>query len=360
MQTPSTHQPEPNPQAEAPISKPRRRIVSGMRPTGKLHLGHLLGAIDSWRRLQDDYDCFYMIADWHALTTSYKNPAEIRSNIREVVLDYLAGGVDPSRCAFYVQSDVPEIAQLHLLLSMATPVAWLERTPTYKDLISNLGGDIATYGFLGYPVLMTADIIIFKADLVPVGQDQVPHLELCREIVRRFNTFYGPVFPEPHPQLTRFAAVPGLDGRKMSKSYDNSILLGDEPDVIRQKMRTAITDPGKVYRGEPGRPELCTVYYYHKIFSQGEEAEVASACRSGALGCVDCKKKVTERVVESLEPLRQRRRALAEDVDALDAMLEAGAVKAREVASRTLDEATSAMGMRPPATRGRHGSTASA
>jgi tryptophanyl-tRNA synthetase len=333
----------------------RRRIVSGMRPTGKLHLGHLMGAIESWRQLQDAYDCFYMIADWHALTTSYRQPHEIRGHIREVVLDYLAGGVDPSRCTFYVQSDVPEIAELHLLLSMTMPVSWLERTPTYKDQIANLGGDIATYGFLGYPVLMTADIIIFKADVVPVGLDQVPHLELCREIVRRFNTLYGPVFPEPQPHLTRFAAVPGLDGRKMSKSYDNSLLLSDEADAIRQKMRSALTDPGKVYRGEPGRPEICTVYYYHKVFNASQEGEIGAACRAGSLGCVDCKKSAAERVVEALAPLQERRRALAEDSEGLDALLAQGAVRAREVAAQTLDQARSTMGLKRSISKGADG-----
>ncbi|MBM3460936.1 MAG: tryptophan--tRNA ligase [Armatimonadetes bacterium] len=333
---------------EAISTSRRKRILSGMRPTGKLHVGHLMGAIENWKRLQDEFECFYMVADWHALTTAYREPQEIRARVHEMVLDYMAGGVDPERCVFYVQSDVPEIAQLHLLLSMIVPVSWLERSPSYKDQITQLGSDIATYGFLGYPVLMTCDIIIFKAQVVPVGQDQVPHLELCREIVRRFNGFYGPVFPEPHPRLTRFAAVPGLDGRKMSKSYGNDILLADEPDTIRQKMRNVLTDPGKVYKGDPGRPEICTVYYFHKIYNQAEEKEIFEGCHSGALGCVDCKKRCSEAIVRGLEPLQERRRALAANPGAIDEMLREGGMRAREVARETLAEAREVMGLGAP------------
>jgi tryptophanyl-tRNA synthetase len=323
----------------------RKRILSGMRPTGKLHIGHLLGAIDNWKQLQDEYECFYMIADWHALTTAYKNPKDVPNDIREVILDYLAGGVDPTRATFYVQSDVPEIAHLHLLLSMIVPVSWLERSPSYKDQITQLGSDIATYGFLGYPVLMTTDIIIFKAEAVPVGQDQVPHLELCREIVRRFNNLYRPVFPEPQPKLTRFAAVPGLDGRKMSKSYGNSILISDEPNVIEKKMKSCITDPQKQYRGDPGRPEICTVYYFHKTFNEADTPEIYQGCTSGQLGCVDCKKRATAGMLKHLEPIQQRRKELAANPQQIDQMLAEGAQKARTVAARTLDQARRAMGL---------------
>ena len=333
-----------------PPSAPARRtrILSGMRPTGKLHIGHLLGAIESWRQLQESYDCFYMVADWHALTTGYKNAASIKDEIREIVLDYLAGGVDPDRCTFYVQSDVPEIAQLHLLLSMITPVGWLERVPTYKDQVEALGSDIATYGFLGYPVLMTTDIIMFKAEIVPVGQDQVAHLELCREIVRRFNALYRPVFPEPQPKLTRFAAVPGIDGRKMSKSYGNDLLISDPPEVIEKKLKTAITDPRRVYRRDPGRPELCTVFQYHKIFSpEATQREVFEGCHAGALGCVDCKKKASASMAEGLAPVQERRRTLAAAPDLSDDMLAQGARRAREVAAATLDDARDAMGLAP-------------
>ena len=326
----------------------RKRLLSGMRPTGKLHIGHLLGAIENWRNLQEQFECFFMVADWHALTTGYRDAARVRQEIRELVLDYVAGGVDPERCTFYVQSDVPEIAHLHLLLSMITPVSWLERTPTYKDQVEALGTDVATYGFLGYPVLMTTDIVIFKAEAVPVGQDQVPHLELCREIVRRFNNLYRPIFPEPQPRLTRFAAVPGLDGRKMSKSYGNDLLLGDGPELIEKKMKSCITDPGKVYRRDPGRPALCTVYQFHKIFSASEEqAEVFAGCTSGALGCVECKKRATRSVTDSLAPLQERRRVLAQRPEAIDAMLATGAHRARQVARATLDEARDAMGLAP-------------
>ena len=308
-----------------------------------------MGVVENWKRLQHDYECFYMVADWHALTTAYKKPGELQSNIQEVILDYLAGGVDADNCVFYVQSHVPEIAQLHLLLSMTVPVSWLERCPTYKDQVVQLGSDIATYGFLGYPVLMTADIIIFKAQRVPVGQDQVPHLEVCREIVRRFNGFYGPVFPEPQPLLTSSPAVPGLDGRKMSKSYGNSILLSDDAASIEKKMRSAITDPCKVYRRDPGRPEICTVYYYHKMFNAGQCPEIAEGCRSAALGCVDCKKKATAGLMSFLGPIQEKRRALAAERDLIPSMLEAGARRAREVASRTLEEVRHVMGLGPSA-----------
>jgi len=325
-----------------------KRLLSGMRPTGNLHLGHLFGAIDNWRQLQDEFECFYMVADWHALTTAYKDPSEIKGLIHELVIDYLAGGVDPEKCTFYVQSDVPEIAQLHLLLSMIVPVGWLERSPTYKDQIVQLGGDVATYGFLGYPVLQTCDVVMFKAEAVPVGQDQVAHLELCREIVRRFNGLYRPVFPEPQPRLTRFAAVPGLDGRKMSKSYDNSILLSDAPEEITRKVRTAITDPQKVYRRDPGRPELCTVYYFHKMFNADGVPEVFEGCHAGTLGCVDCKKKCAAAMAEELAPLQERRRALSEKPEVVEEMLREGARRAREVARQTLDEARDAMGLPAP------------
>lgn len=341
-----TLSPQPSPASANAATPRRKRILSGMRPTGKLHIGHLLGAIENWKHLQDDYECFYMVADWHALTTGYRNSASIKDEIREIVLDYLAGGVDPARCTFYVQSDVPEIAHLHLLLSMITPVGWLERVPTYKDQIEALGTDLATYGFLGYPVLMTTDIVMFKAEVVPVGQDQVAHLELCREIVRRFNGLYRPVFPEPQPKLTRFAAVPGVDGRKMSKSYGNDLLISDPPEVIEKKMKTAITDPRRVYRRDAGRPELCTVYQYHKIYSpEGEQREVFEGCHAGTLGCVDCKKKAAASVIAGLAPIQEKRRELAADPAAIEDMLAEGARRARAVASETLQDARDAMGL---------------
>lgn len=333
---------------QAPSAPPaRKRILSGMRPTGKLHIGHLFGAIDNWKRLQDEYECFYMVADWHALTTGYRQSERIKDEITEIVLDYLAGGVDPSRCTFYVQSDVPEIAHLHLLLSMITPVSWLERTPSYKDQVAALGSDIATYGFLGYPVLMTTDIIMFKAEVVPVGQDQIAHLELCREIVRRFNATYGKkVFPEPVARLTRFAAVPGLDGRKMSKSYGNDILISDPPESIEKKVRTAITDPQKVYRRDPGRPELCTVYQFHRMFNTEEaQREVFTNCRSGALGCVECKKRAAAGVIQGLAPIQEKRRELEANPRAIDDMLASGARRARAIAGATLADARAAMGL---------------
>ncbi len=319
-----------------------------MRPTGKLHLGHLFGALDNWARLQDTYDAFYMIADWHALTTGYQHPERIQENVREVVLDYLVGGVDPNRCTLYQQSKVTQIAVLHLLLSMIAPVGWLERTPTYKELIGELGSDIATYGFLGYPVLMTTDIIIFKADVVPVGQDQLAHIELARELVRRFHHLYRPVFVEPQAKLTEFPSVPGTDGRKMSKSYGNSILLSDTRPEMEAKIKTMITDPRKVYKGDPGRPEICTVFYFHKIFSGDQVPEIEAGCRTGALGCTDCKKKLMQTMGDKMAPIVEKRQALAMQPDLVEDVLATGNKRACEVAQQTLDEAQEAMSFKAP------------
>ncbi|MHB2020543.1 MAG: tryptophan--tRNA ligase [Candidatus Xenobia bacterium] len=331
-------------------SHKQTRVLSGMRPTGRLHIGHLFGALHNWVRLQAEMDAFFMIVDWHALTTGYRDAKSIPELVRDVTVDYLAAGVDPERCTLYVQSHIPEIAQLHLLLSMTLPVSWLERCPTYKDQIEALGQDIATYGFLGYPVLMTADIVIMKAKVVPVGQDQLPHLELSREIVRRFHHIYQhEVFIEPQAQLTEFPAVPGTDGRKMSKSYGNAIMLSDSPDEVTRKIKTTITDPRKVYKGDPGRPEICTVYYYHDIYTpEGEKQEVQTGCRSGALGCTDCKKKLMANMTAGLQPLYEKRQDLAARPGHIDEVLREGGRKARAVARQTLAEVHDAMGFTPP------------
>ena len=272
----------------------RPRILSGMRPTGALHLGNYMGALDNWTRLQDAYECFFSIVDWHSLTTDYADPSSIRENVIEVATDWLAAGIDPERSTVFIQSLVPQHAELHLLLSMIVPVPWLERVPTYKEQQQNLSGkDLSTYGFLGYPLLQTADIIIYKADAVPVGEDQAPHIEIAREIVRRFNNLYGDVFPEPQTLLTESKRIPGTDGRKMSKSYGNAIYLKDEPETVRQKLRPMVTDPARKRRTDPGDPDNCPVFDLHRAFSPVETREWAAAgCRSAGIGCLDCKAKL--------------------------------------------------------------------
>jgi tryptophanyl-tRNA synthetase len=272
----------------------RKRVLSGMRSTGKLHLGNYVGALDNWVRMQDQYECYFFVADWHALTTDYADTSKLKQNSVDVLLDWLAAGLDPERCVMFIQSHVPSHAELHLLLSMITPLGWLERVPTYKEQKENIKEkDLGTYGFLGYPVLQSADIMIYKADFVPVGEDQVAHVELTREIARRFNLFYGqkhPVFPEPQALLTPAAKLPGTDGRKMSKSYGNTIMLTDPEPVVRQKLKTMVTDPARVRRTDPGNPDVCPVGDLHKIFSDRDTvAKVDEGCRSAGIGCIECK-----------------------------------------------------------------------
>ena len=316
-----------------------------MRPTGALHLGHLTGALDNWVRLQDTYDCFYSVVDYHALTTDYENPGAIRANVIEVTLDWLAAGIDPKRSAVFIQSLVPEHAELHLLLSMTTPVSWLERVPTYKDVQANLENrDLATYGFLGYPLLQTADIIIYKANAVPVGEDQAPHIELSREIVRRFNNFYGEIFPEPQTLLTPTPRTPGTDGRKMSKSYGNAIQIKDTETEIRAKLKTMVTDPARQRRTDPGDPAKCPVFDLHKAFSSKETQEWSAAgCRSASIGCIECKSKLADHVVARVEPMRQKREDLAKSPDTVMDILREGSTRARTVARATMAEVHDAM-----------------
>jgi tryptophanyl-tRNA synthetase len=321
-----------------------KKILSGMRPTGKLHLGHLFGVIKNWEKLQDEYDCFFMIADWHALSTGYMDPGNIRQNIFEVIVDYLAGGINPDKCTFYVQSHIPEIAELHLLLSMMTPVSWTERCPTFKDQVEALGQDVATYGFLGYPILQTADIACVKGDLVPVGQDQLPHLELSREIIRRFNRLYGEVLPEPQPKLNEFPLVPGIDGRKMSKSYNNAILIADSPDEVWKKLKKTVTDPQKIYKGDPGRPEVCNIFYYQKLFSSPDTVQkIDRDCRSGELGCAADKKDLFEAIKIKMQPIWDKRKELEENPSIIYEMLKTGSEKTREIVKNTLKEVKQAM-----------------
>lgn len=321
------------------------RILSGMRPTGALHLGHLTGALDNWVGLQDAYECYWAIVDWHALTTDYANPSALRENVLEVAIDWLAAGLDPQRAALFVQSRVPEHAELHLLLSMVVPVPWLERVPSYKEQQQQLGDrDLSTYGFLGYPLLQSADIIVYRADAVPVGEDQAPHIELTREIVRRFNNLYGPVFPEPKTLLTATPRMPGTDGRKMSKSYGNALFLKDPPEVVRDKLKPMVTDPARKRRSDPGNPDVCPVFDLHKAFSPRETQEWAAAgCRSAGIGCLDCKGRLADHLALRLAAIHARRPEFAGRPDTVWDILEAGAAKARETARATMEQVRAAM-----------------
>jgi tryptophanyl-tRNA synthetase len=328
------------------MAKPR--ILSGMRPTGALHLGHLTGALDNWVRLQDAYDCFFAIVDWHALTTDYANPGAVGENILEVATDWLAAGLDPARSALFVQSQVPEHAELHLLLSMVVPVPWLTRVPSYKEQQQQLQDrDLSTYGFLGYPLLQTADIIVYKADAVPVGEDQAPHIELAREVVRRFNGLYGAVFPEPKTLLTETPRMPGTDGRKMSKSYGNAVFLKDDPGTVREKLRPMVTDPARKRRSDPGNPDVCPVFDLHKAFSPPEtQAWSAAGCRSAGIGCLDCKARLTDHLLERLAEIHARRPEYAKRPDTVWDVLREGTRRARSVARATMEEVRAAMKIR--------------
>jgi len=323
-------------------SNQRKRVLSGMRSTGKLHLGNYVGALQNWVGMQDRYECFFFVADWHALTTDYADTSRVKENSVEVLLDWLAAGLDPERCTMFIQSHVPQHAELHLLFSMITPLGWLERVPTYKDL--------GTYGFLGYPVLQAADILIYKGDFVPVGEDQVPHVELTREIARRFNGFYKrngtEVFPEPQPLLTPTPKLPGTDGRKMSKSYGNTIMLTDPEPVVRQKLKTMVTDPARVRRTDRGNPDVCPVGDLHKIFSDRSTlAKVNEGCRSAGIGCIECKGWAANALVNILNPMQERRKKYEENPRLAWDILEAGSTKASDVAGKTMNEVRDAMGI---------------
>lgn len=324
------------------MSKPR--IFSGMRPTGRLHLGNLLGALDNWVKLQDDYDCVFAVVDWHALTTGYEDTSEIRKNIRDLVIDYLSAGIDPSRSLVIKQSDVKQHAELSLLLSMITPLSWLERCPTYKEQLRELEGrEIMTHGFLGYPVLMAADILVYKAQFVPVGEDQLPHIELAREIARRFNFLYEPVFPEPKERLNEVVLLPGTDGRKMSKSYRNIIEMSASPDEVESIVANMVTDPKRIRRRDPGDPDVCSVYAFHKVFSKLGLDDIHEGCKSAGIGCVECKRKLARALNEYLEPIRDRRVAIERDPGIIHDVLEEGARKARVIAEATLEDVRQAM-----------------
>ncbi len=323
------------------------RVLSGMQASGKLHLGNLVGALSNWVRLQEEYDCYYFVADWHALTTLYAEPSNIRESTKDILINFLSAGLDPEKCTIFLQSRVLEHAELHLLLSMITPLGWLERVPTYKEKQQELKDkDLSTYGFLGYPLLQTADILIYRAKYVPVGIDQVPHLEISREIARRFNYLYREIFPEPEALLTEFPKVVGVDGRKMSKSYDNAIFLSDSPKEVEQKIMTMMTDPARVKRTDKGNPELSPVYHLHKIFSSKEEQdEVVKGCITAGIGCIDCKKILLKNIFRVMEPIWKRRNELINNPDLLYDIVKKGTEKAKNTVEETMQLVRDAMGL---------------
>jgi tryptophanyl-tRNA synthetase len=323
----------------------KKRILSGMRPTGPLHLGNLLGALANWVNMQDDYECYFFIADWHALTSDYDNTEPIEKNRKEIMLDWLSAGLTPEKSTLFVQSRVKEHAELFLLLTMITPVPWLERNPTYKEQIGELTNkDLSTFGFLGYPVLQAADIIIYKPYGVPVGVDQAPHVEITREIARRFNHFYGNVFPEPATILTETPKILGIDRRKMSKSYNNAIFLSDSPKEISAKVARMITDPQRERRSDPGNPDVCNVFDFHKLYTDPQLVqEIDAQCRTAGIGCVECKQKMAQGLIAALEPIREKRAYYESRPDLVDDIMAEGSNRARRTARRTMEEVRAAI-----------------
>ncbi len=323
----------------------KKSILSGMRPTGRLHLGHYWGVLVNWVALQDEFDCHFMAADWHALTSEWKNPGAVPGNIRDNVADWIAAGIDPGKSTLFVQSAVPEHAELHLILSCLTPLGWLERVPTYKEAQQELAAKgVDNYAFLGYPVLQAADILLYKASVVPVGEDQVPHLELTREIARRFNSHYGEVFPEPASRLTPTPRLMGLDNRRMSKSYANTIDLGEDPASVEKKVKGMFTDPDRKRRSDPGNPDICNVWAFHGMLNVPARcAEIAADCRAAQIGCVECKAELAAKMLAWLRPHQERRRALLDDPKKIDAILAAGNERARAAAVRTMKEVREAV-----------------
>jgi tryptophanyl-tRNA synthetase len=308
-----------------------------MRPTGRLHIGHF-SVLGDWVRLQEEYECFFFVADLHALTTAYDETEAIKKNTVEMVTDWLAAGLDPKKSVLFVQSHIPEHAELHLIFSMFTPLSWLERVPTYKDQVQQFkeqGKDITTYGFLGYPLLQAADILIYRADAVPVGEDQLPHLELCREVARRFNHLYQKIFPEPRAELARVAMLPGIDGRKMSKSYANEIALTASFDEIKKQVNNMITDPARIHKTDPGHPEVCVVHKYHNFYSPEEVAVIEEDCRAGRMGCVACKRSLAGKINGLLAPLREKREKISEHY--VEEVIGEGNQRARAKAAVTME-----------------------
>ncbi len=326
----------------------KKKILSGMRPTGKLHLGHLVGALKNWSKLQDEYDCLFMVADWHALMSEYKNPENLKEYCLDNVIDWISCGIDPEKSTLFIQSQVPEHLELYMCLSCITPLGLLERCPTYKEQLRELKTrEVNNYAFLGYPVLQAADILLYKAEVVPVGEDQLPHLELTREISNRFNTtFKNHVFPKPKAMLTKFPRLLGLDGRKMSKSYNNYIGLSDDSDVIFAKVRTMITDPKRIKKTDPGHPEVCNVHSYYKVFTDQQMCEkVENQCKNGEIGCTDCKKRLADILVKFLEPIQKKRKELVSDPNRILKILETGREKAATIAGATMKQVRQAVGL---------------
>lgn len=323
----------------------KKRILSGMRPTGKLHLGHLIGALDNWVKLQDEYDCYFMVADWHALMSEYENTHSLSELIFDNVLDWLSIGIDPKRATLFIQSQIPQHLELYMIFSCISPLGWLERCPTYKEQLREIKTrNLNTYGFLGYPVLQAADILLYKADKVPVGQDQLPHLELTREIARRFNSLYKKeVFPYPEALLSKMPRLLGLDGRKMSKSYDNTINLSDKDETIKRKVGNMFTDPKRIKLTDKGHPDVCNVFSYYSIFVPQIKNEVYDWCQGAKLGCTDCKIKLAEKLIDKLKPFRKERQALIKHKHKIIKILEEGRLKASALAAKTIKEAREAM-----------------
>ena len=318
----------------------RKRIVSGMRPTGSLHLGHVHGALINWRSLQKDYQCFYFIADWHALTSEYEHPEIIKESTRDIIIDWIAIGLNPEKSVFFVQSSIKEHAELHLIFSMITPLSWLERNPTYKEQLTEMAQkNLYTYGFLGYPVLQAADILMYKAHGVPVGEDQSPHVELTREIARRFNHFYSNVFPLPETLLTPEAKILGMDRRKMSNSYNNAIFISESKEIVTKKVAAMITDPQRARRSDPGRPDFCNVFTFHELYTDKEMLkEIDEGCRKASIGCVDCKKMMASNLNKALEPIREKRSELKANLKIVDNIIDEGNKRARKIAKNTMKE----------------------
>ena len=318
----------------------QKRILSGMRPTGKLHLGHLVGTLDNWVKLQEEYDCFFMVADWHALMSEYASPKSLSDFALDNVIDWISFGLDPTKSTLFIQSQVPEHLELFMIFSCLTPLGWLERCPTYKEQLREIKArDLHTYGFLGYPVLQAADILVYKANKVPVGDDQLPHLELTREIARRFNSLYKKeVFPSPDAILTKASRLLGLDSRKMSKSYNNTIDLADSPEAIKKKVTSMITDPKRIKLADKGHPDICNVFSYYSIFCAESKNEVSDWCRNAQKGCTECKKIFAEKLIEKLAPFHRKREELLKDKAKIEQILKEGNAKARSVAGETLKE----------------------
>jgi tryptophanyl-tRNA synthetase len=323
----------------------KKRILSGMRPTGKLHIGHYVGALENWVKLQDEYDNFHLIADYHALTTNLDTSTIYNDSI-DMLIDWLSAGLDPVKSPMFRQSQIKQHTELNLIFEMLITVSRLERNPTLKDQVRDLNIENIIFGHLGYPVLQSADILLYKGDAVPVGEDQVPHVEITRELARKFNNQYGRVFPEPEPKLTKFARLAGLDGNaKMSKSLGNTILLSDDPDTVKSKLKKAVTDPNKVRKGDPGNPDICLVYSYHKKFNPDEITEIESGCRSGALGCFDCKMKCSSKISDFIEPIREKRNYYENSLNEVKDILVDGEKRGRVVAEETMNEVHSKMNL---------------